>query len=141
MEPAAFDRLARANRTFVVEHRSKGPVGFAIAGPVGAFLHLKELSVDPAHGRRGLGAALLAAAIAESRALRFAGVSLSTFRDVPFNAPFYARHGFVELTVEQAPDALKQRFHAEIPLGIDAETRVLMLRRNRQTPASKPKSS
>lgn len=118
------------NRTLVVVHQEDGPVGFAVSGMIGTFLHLKELSVDPAHGRRELGASLLHAVIAMSTAMGAAGVSLTTFRSVPFNAPFYQRHGFREFPPEDVPAALKQRFTEEVPPGIDPGARVLLLRNN-----------
>lgn len=130
-----FCALASQNRIFVAAHELDGPAGFAIVGTVFSFLHILELSVAPEHGRRGLGGALLGAVIAESRARGFEGVSLSTFRTVPFNGPFYARHGFLELPLEEAPEALKKRFFAEIPPGVAPQSRVLMLRRNTKNPA------
>ena len=101
------------------------PVGFAIAGPLGRFFHLRELSVDPAHGRRGLGAALVGAVIAAAEASGCEGVSLTTFRSVPFNKPFYERLGFAELAPDAAPAALKEQFEREVPPG----ERVLMVHR------------
>ncbi|WP_367716850.1 GNAT family N-acetyltransferase [Nitratireductor sp. GISD-1A_MAKvit] len=128
--PDAFHRLASQNHTLVAEHHIDGAAGFAICDQIGSFLHLKELSVAPEHGRKGLGSALLRAVIAESVSRGLTGVSLSTFRDVPFNAPFYARHGFAEQPLARVPDALRERFFDEVPEGIAAETRLLMLRRN-----------
>jgi hypothetical protein len=55
-------------------------------------------------------------------------VSLTTFRDVPFNQPFYERLGFAELSVADAPVALQASFRAEVPDGIDPAERVLMVR-------------
>ncbi|MFC5586642.1 GNAT family N-acetyltransferase [Nitratireductor kimnyeongensis] len=129
----AFNAIASRNRTFVAAHEDDGAIGFAICGQIGSFLHLKELSVAPEHGRRGLGSALLDAVIAESVARKLDGVSLSTFRSVPFNAPFYKRHGFVDEPFGIADETLKKRFLAEIPPGIVADARLLMVRRNKTT--------
>jgi 4-diphosphocytidyl-2-C-methyl-D-erythritol kinase len=46
-------------------------------------------------GRRGIGAALLEHACDWARAAGYRRVDLGTLADVPWNAPFYARHGFV----------------------------------------------
>lgn len=131
MAKDAFDTIALQNGTLVAAHETDGAVGFAIFGQIGSFLHLNELSVAPEHGRRGLGGALLEAVIAESVSRELDGVSLSTFRVVPFNAPFYAHHGFVEQSLDTAPEGLKERFFTEIPAGVAADDRLLMLRRNR----------
>lgn len=70
-------------------------VGFAFVGDVDDGLHLHQLAVHPDHGRRGLGTALLAAVFG-----RAAGraVTLTTYRHIPWNEPWYRARGFVELT-------------------------------------------
>jgi GNAT superfamily N-acetyltransferase len=52
------------------------------------------MDVDPAHGRRGLGAALVETVCDWARIQGYGVISLSTFRDLPWNAPFYAKLGF-----------------------------------------------
>lgn len=74
-----------------------GPVAFALAEMHQGRLHLEELSVHPAHGRRGLGRALVRRVCHEARTRQALPLSLSTFRDIPWNAPFYARLGFKEI--------------------------------------------
>lgn len=73
-------------------------IGFALASPLDTGLHLYEISVEPAHGRRGVGSRLLAVLCDEAKARGLSAVTLSTFRDVPWNAPFYSHHGFHLLT-------------------------------------------
>ena len=72
-------------------------VGFLLTEPRGPELHLIELSVDPEHGGRGLGRALLTAAERRARQGAFNALTLTTFADLPFNAPFYERLGFQRL--------------------------------------------
>lgn len=104
------------------------PVGFAVADAVGAYFWLKELAVDPAFGRRGIGSALLDAVAEHGRRRGYGALALSTFRKVPFNAPLYARRGFAELNAQQAPVGLRTRFLREVPPGIDPAHRILMVR-------------
>lgn len=106
-------------------------VGFAVAGPLAGVFYLRELAADPDFGRRGAGSALLEAVADLARAKGFDSLALSTFRDVPFNAPFYARRGFAELDPAAAPAALCERFLSEVPAGVDPARRILMLRRLR----------
>jgi len=56
-----------------------------------------ELDVLPEYGRRGIGAALLEHACDWARAAGYRRVDLGTLADVPWNAPFYARHGFTQV--------------------------------------------
>ena len=96
---------------------------------IDSHLWLAEISVDPEHGRRGVGTALLREIIEDAARRGLKGVALSTFRDVPFNAPFYREHGFEETDPRIEPPGLRDRFEAETPAGIDRSTRVLMVRR------------
>ena len=73
------------------------PVGFAHVLVIDGHAHLEQLSVRPEHQRQGIGAALTRAAIDEARAQGFDRLSLCTYRDVPWNGPFYRSLGFAEV--------------------------------------------
>lgn len=124
-----FRSMIGSNLVWVATTTADEPVGYAVAGPLGEFFHLRELSVDPVHGRQGIGAALVRTVIAAAETASAPGVSLTTFRSVPFNAPFYAKLGFRELPLADAPPALSIVFHNELPAGIAESERVLMVRR------------
>ncbi|MBO6724615.1 MAG: GNAT family N-acetyltransferase [Rhizobiaceae bacterium] len=111
---------------FVAVDRDDRPVGFASARPLADWLHLLELSVDPAHSRKGLGRALVNTVVAAARSAGLAGVTLTTFRTVPFNQPFYESLGFRELPLLEAPPKLADMFCSEIPHGIDPAERLIM---------------
>jgi GNAT superfamily N-acetyltransferase len=93
------------------------PVGFAHVEVVEGFAHLAQLSVHPDAMRRGLGSALVRAAMREAWALGYDRLSLTTYRDLPWNGPFYARLGFVEATHPE-PFELRFRDH-ERRIGLD----------------------
>ncbi len=101
------------------------PVGFALVEPLGKDLHLEELDVIPEHGGRGIGRALLQAVIRHA-ASRGQGLTLCTFRDVPWNAPWYARLGFREVSPERCGPALQGRMAEESVHGLPPELRVAM---------------
>ncbi|HLM96951.1 MAG TPA: GNAT family N-acetyltransferase [Acidimicrobiales bacterium] len=69
-------------------------VGFACVEVVDGAAHLWQLSVRPEESRRGHGSALVAAVCHWARSEGYEAVTLTTFRDVPWNGPFYARMGF-----------------------------------------------
>lgn len=81
-------------------------------------LALDQLSVDPAYGRRGIGRALLEAAVTAGRAAGYSVIGFTTFRDVAFNAPFYVSMGCVE-DPEPHP-GLAARRKVEESVGLDA---------------------
>lgn len=105
------------------------PVGFAhveVLEP--GIAHLEELDVHPQHGRRGLGTRLVFAVCQWAATNGYSWVTLTTFRDVPWNMPFYARLGFEEIPPEDLSNALLAVVDAETRRGLDANRRVAMRR-------------
>lgn len=103
-------------------------VGFALHGKVDGHVHLFEMDVVPGHGRRGIGSALLEAACEEARARGYPSMTLVTLRDVPWNAPFYANRGFVELPEGSWGPDLRKLVERERMLGFLMQLRVVMQR-------------
>jgi GNAT superfamily N-acetyltransferase len=108
------------------------PVGFAHVVPRDDGVpHLEEIDVHPAHGRRGIGAALVRAVCAWAAASGHREVTLTTFRDVAWNAPFYARLGFTVVERDDWPAAIAAIVVGEAARGLDPSTRVVMAYRTR----------
>jgi GNAT superfamily N-acetyltransferase len=103
------------------------PVGFALVELLAPGLpHLEELGVHPEHGRQGLGARLVTAVCAWAERQRFEELTLTTFRDAPFNMPFYVKLGFVEVTTTALGAELAGVVEAEARRGLDPARRVVM---------------
>lgn len=79
--------------TILVAQVAEQVVGFAHLTTPDGSAHLEQVSVLPTYGRRGIGTALVRAAMEEARWSGHDRLSLCTFRDVPFNGPFYAALG------------------------------------------------
>ena len=104
------------------------PASFLMAVPLDGCLHIEQLSTGPASARRGLGRALLGHAAERARAGGLPALTLTTFADVPWNAPYYARCGFRILgDAEITPGLRTVRAH-EIAFGLDRWPRVCMRR-------------
>lgn len=125
---SAAERAAAPGFTLLASESPRGAVvGFAQVLEIAGTAHLEQLSVHPEHGRRGYGAALLDAAVAEVAKRGYGRISLRTFADVPWNAPFYARHGFRE--TESETDFERHLVAVEEELGLPGfGRRVLMIR-------------
>lgn len=91
----AFAPAVDGGRAWVASDAADEIVGFVACGFLDAYPFVIELSVLPGQQRRGYGSALLTHAAAWARPWRC--LLLTTFRDVAFNAPVYARRGFVAL--------------------------------------------
>lgn len=96
------------------------PVGFARLEMVGGVPHLDQLSVDPAFARRGLGTALVRGCCQWAVRAGYAELTLTTYAQVPFNAPFYQRLGFTVIDDAALPPALAQLRRREAQIGLDA---------------------
>ena len=79
-------------------------VGFALCSDRGPDLYLDQLSVLPRHGRKGLGTRLVRRCLQEAEARSHKRISLSTFRKVAWNGPFYRKLGFREVPVWRLQD-------------------------------------
>ena len=82
------------NRLDVATLPSSELVGFVLYVPKGSDLYFQQVSVDPRHGRKGIGRRLLEHVDAKADQLGHTAVTLSTFRDLAWNAPFYSKLGY-----------------------------------------------
>ncbi|OLT22704.1 GNAT family N-acetyltransferase [Actinomadura sp. CNU-125] len=92
------------------------PVAFAAVRDVDGAAHLEQIAVRADLTGRGIGVPLLAAV--RTRAAGSPGVSLLTFRDVPWNMPWYERHGFAELPEARWGPGLRAHWDAEVAAGL-----------------------
>ncbi|MBN9155944.1 MAG: GNAT family N-acetyltransferase [Microbacterium sp.] len=117
--PPGAARAAERGYVLVVSEAEHGPaVGFVHVLEEDGIAHLEQLSVLPAHARRGHGRELLEAALDEAAERGHTSVTLRTFAEVPWNAPFYASAGFVETDPPDDP-FYRALAAAEHRLGLD----------------------
>jgi len=124
---ADFERAAREGRLWTaVLAATAQPVGFALVAIADGCVHLEEMDVLPEHGRHGIGRALVAAVIGWGRQQGYPAVTLTTFRHVPWNAPFYRRLGFRALPETELTPALARHLAEEAEDGLERRNRVAM---------------
>ncbi len=105
------------------------PCGFALGSLVDGHLHLLELGVARPHQRRGLGTLLLIGVIEHGRRRGDPTVTLTTERNLPWNAPFYRRHGFDEIEAGALDGGIATVLAGDIAAGLDPATRCAMAKR------------
>jgi len=101
---------------------------YLIAVPVDGYLHIEQVSVHPAHAHQRIGLALIDHAAGWSIARGLAGLTLTTFAEVPWNAPYYERCGFRVLADAELTPGLRQIRAREAAHGLDRWPRACMLR-------------
>lgn len=127
-EPIAVDELAAYaadGRSWVAE------VGGAVAGyvlvdVVDGAAHVEQVSVHPDHQGTGVGRALLEHVRRWAAERAMAAVTLTTFREVPWNAPLYRHLGFVDLDEDELGPELRALVAAEAAHGLDPAARTCM---------------
>lgn len=102
------------------------PVGAITVSVAARSVHVEELDVLPAHGRRGLGTRLLERVCSWARDCGLTQVTLSTFRDIPWNGPFYRKFGFRYLSPHEWSPRMHAIRFAESQHGLDIEARAFM---------------
>jgi GNAT superfamily N-acetyltransferase len=127
-EPYDADELASAPALFVATDDDGEPVGYAMVELVDGHAHLGQMSVLPEHGHQGIGTQLLDAVAGWAKGRGHTEITLTTFRDVPFNAPLYAKRGYEVVPEDSWTDAVRELVAHEATLGLDPATRVVMRR-------------
>lgn len=105
-------------------HRSLA--GFITTRMFDDALHIMELSVEQASQGKGIGRRLVDIARQHALAHDITALTLTTFRDVPFNQHFYQKLGFVTLDEADLSSRLAETMKAEIENGLPADRRCAM---------------
>jgi predicted N-acetyltransferase YhbS len=124
--PASVLTIRIADGGLVVAVEDRTVVGFVMFRRVEARAYVEQLDVLPDFAGRGIGAALLNEVAEQARRAGLDGLSLSTFREVPWNAPYYRRLGFVEVAA-LTPGMLAIRAE-HLARGLDEDARLFMVR-------------
>ncbi|MEU3609653.1 GNAT family N-acetyltransferase [Streptomyces sp. NPDC035033] len=132
-EPPSLDVLEgyrAAGRAWVAVDGADRPVAYLLADTVDGAAHIEQVSVHPAAARRGVGRALIEHLAEVARREGLTALTLTTFAEVPWNAPYYARLGFRPLADEDPAltDGLRAIGRAEAAHGLAAWPRVCMRR-------------
>jgi GNAT superfamily N-acetyltransferase len=125
---AELDAYHAAGHAWVATDGDDWPIAYLVVDIVDGNLHIEQVSVRPAFGRRGIGLALIDHVARWARALGMPAVTLTTFRDVAWNAPYYERRGFRMLAADEITPGLAAIRAHEADEGLDRWPRVCMRR-------------
>ncbi|SDT34205.1 GNAT family N-acetyltransferase [Actinoplanes derwentensis] len=109
----------------VGDHR-EWVAGYLIADLVDGNVHIEQVSVHPRFSRRGVGRRLIDETAAYAERVGAAGLTLTTFAEVAWNAPYYRRCGFVVLADEAVGSGLRAVRAHEAAAGLERWARVCM---------------
>ncbi|WP_280384997.1 GNAT family N-acetyltransferase [Nocardia wallacei] len=130
-EPPSIERLrgfAEAGRAWVYADAADVPVAYLVADVVDGSAHLEQVSVRPEYAGRRIGKALIDHLAAWASARGLPALTLTTFTEVPWNAPYYTRLGFRRLSTAEETPGLRALRAAESTHGLDRSPRTSMRR-------------
>ena len=123
-----FELSRQAGRLWVTTDTDDRPTGFVLVTLVDDAAHIEQVSVHPDQQGQGLGRQLIEHVDSWAAGQGFQALTLSTFRSVPWNGPYYARLGFVELRPDEWTPGLTELLAAETAFGLDPAQRIFMRR-------------
>lgn len=129
--PPLLDVLAayqRDGRSWVATNSADEPIAYILVEIADRHAHISQVTVHPDHARQGIGGALIEEAARWAVERELEGMMLTTFRDVPWNAPYYTRLGFVQVPERQWPEDVRQIMQVEKAGVLAAWPRVVMKR-------------
>ncbi|MER5882980.1 GNAT family N-acetyltransferase [Streptomyces sp. NPDC001941] len=129
-EPPALALLEtyRAGGHAWVADEGGHPVAYLVSDVIDGAAHIEQVTVHPRAARRGVGRALIEDLAARAAGRGLGALTLTTFTDVPWNAPYYARLGFRALAEAELTEGLRKIRREEADLGLDHWPRVCMRR-------------
>ncbi len=126
--PETLRAAVAAGLLWVAADDDDRPIAFLLASLAPGAAHVEQVSVDPDRAGRGIGAALLDHLADWALERGLAELTLTTFADVPWNAPYYERLGFVRVPEDDLQPSERQRVEANATGSLGAWPRVAMRR-------------
>lgn len=120
--------LQAAGRAWVSTDDADEPVAYLLVEVIDASAHIDQVSVHPRAARQGLGRALIEAVASWAREHGLKALTLTTYRDVPWNRPYYERLGFQIFDDALITPGLRRLRAQEAAAGLDRWPRVVMRR-------------
>src|SRR5262249_33525933 len=114
--------------SWIAESTEGHAIAFAAVTREDRELHIWELDVRIEYQRQGIGRQLMRRLIAQAAESRISAVTLTTFRDLPWNMPFYQSIGFEPVAPENLDPRLAALLAGEVRRGLPAARRCAMRR-------------
>ncbi|OKI99187.1 GNAT family N-acetyltransferase [Kitasatospora sp. CB01950] len=130
-EPLSVEELTQyveSRLAWVAVDDADRPLAYLIAERVDDALHVEQVSVHPDAARQGVGRALLEHAAQVAAAEGLPALTLTTFAEVPWNAPYYERCGFRPVPADRLGPELREVRAREVAHGLDRWPRLAMRR-------------
>lgn len=113
-------------RAWVGTDTADNPIAYILVDVIDAGAHIEQVTVHPVYSRKGLGSSLIDHVERWAAGCGLNAMTLTTFRDVPWNAPYYERLGFLPVPEQTWPNGLRKVVQSEVQHRLNAWPRVVM---------------
>jgi ribosomal protein S18 acetylase RimI-like enzyme len=124
--PFVLATMADSNHLLVAVNELDQPIGFVGGMDIDGNFHIVEISVAQAVQGKGVGSALMAEMTRQVKEEKFMAMTLTTYRNVAWNGPWYTKMGFQEVTAEEMGREYLKIWDVESQHGHDMASRCVM---------------
>ncbi|TVY16475.1 Acetyltransferase [Lachnellula arida] len=128
LDPAVLSGMAKSNHLWIAVNDWDQPIGFLGGENFEGNFHLVEVSVAQDFQGRGVGKALMSNMMEQVRREGYKTITLTTYRDVPWNGYWYAKMGFVEVYAQAMGRKYLDIMVQEGKQGLDQASRCVMMK-------------
>jgi GNAT superfamily N-acetyltransferase len=128
LSPEDYGHFVHAGRGYVQAGNDDDPIAYILLEPLDGRLFVDQVTVSPESAGQRLGAQLFDFAQEHASDFGVNGLSLTTFQDVDWNAPYYTRLGFEIVAERDLAPGLASKLQDESARGLAAWPRVAMRR-------------
>jgi GNAT superfamily N-acetyltransferase len=126
VDPKALAAMAQANHLWIAANRFDQPIGFVGGEYLNGNFHIVEISVAKEFQGKGVGTALMTAMVQQVSREGYKSVTLTTYKDLPWNGPWYSRMGFFEVNAQDMGREYLDILGSEAEHGLDLRSRCVM---------------
>ena len=126
VDPKVLVAMFDASHLWVACDFMDYPIGFSGGQYIEGNFHLVEISVAQDFQGKGVGSALMERMEADVRREGYKSMTLTTYRNLAWNGPWYSRMGFMEVRAEDVGRTYLGILESERQHGFDMSTRCVM---------------
>jgi GNAT superfamily N-acetyltransferase len=118
--------MAQANHLLIAANRFDQPIGFVGGEYLNGNFHIVEISVAKEFQGKGVGKALMTAMVQQVSREGYKSITLTTYKNLPWNGPWYSRMGFFEVNAQDMGKEYLDILASEAQHGLDLRSRCVM---------------
>jgi GNAT superfamily N-acetyltransferase len=126
VDESLLSAMMSSNHLWIAVNETDQPIGFAGGEGLDGNFHIAEVSVGQDAQGKGVGKALMEELIRQAKEEGYMAITLTTYRDLPWNGPWYRKLGFLEVQVDEMGDEYAKIWNSEAQHGHEMGLRCVM---------------